>query len=244
LQAVIFAGGLGTRLRPLTDSLPKPMVPVNGKPFLEHELRLLHQSAIKEFVLCVGYLGKVIQEYFGDGGKFGVRIEYSFDGDQPLGVAGALKRAAPLLQDTFFATYGDAYLRADYSVIMEEFRRTQKLGMMLVYENHNAHGRSDLAAKDGFVTKYDKLNQTADMVWINYGISVLRKEALQFIPPDRKCDEEDFYGELIKRRELIAKVVLTRFFEIGTPSALKEFQEFLTRDEKDSAAGFNSLTEK
>ncbi|MDA4130106.1 MAG: sugar phosphate nucleotidyltransferase [Thaumarchaeota archaeon] len=232
MQAVIFAGGLGTRLRPLTDSVPKPMVPVNGKPFLEHELQLLCQSGIREFVLCVGYLGKVIQEYFGDGGKFGVRLEYSFDGDQPLGVAGALKRAAPLLQDTFFATYGDSYLRADYSVIMEEFRRTQKLGMMLVYENHNAYGRSDLAVKDGLVTKYNKRNQTPDMVWINYGVSFLRKVALDIIPVDHKCYEEEFYGELIKRKELLAKVVQTRFFEIGTLSALKEFEEFLVHAEK------------
>jgi NDP-sugar pyrophosphorylase family protein len=207
------------------------MIRVKGKPFLEYQLNLLSASGIKDFVLCVGYLGKTIQDYFGDGAKFGIKLEYSFDGDKPLGVVGALKRAEPLLQDVFFATYGDAYLLADYSSTFRDFTKRQKLAMMLVYENHNLRGKSDLVVKDGFVTTYDKRNQTADMVWINYGVSLLRKEALQYIPENRKYGEEEFYGDLIKRKELLAKVVSTRFYEIGTPSALKEFEAFFSKIE-------------
>jgi NDP-sugar pyrophosphorylase family protein len=232
LQAVIFAGGLGTRLGSITKNIPKPMVRVHGKPFLEYELSLLSSAGIKNFVLCVGYLGKVIQDFFGDGSRFDVNLEYSFDGEKPRGVAGALKRAESLLQDTFFVTYGDAYLRADYSEIFADFAVRDKLGMMLVNENHNAFGRSDLAVTNGYISKYDKRNQTPDMVWINYGVSILRKKALQFIPIDREVDEEEFYGDLIKRGELLAKVVSTRFYEIGTPAALQEFKEFMSKRER------------
>ena len=208
------------------------MVPVLGKPFLEYELRLLSSHGIKDIVLCVGYLGNLVQEYFGDGSRFGVKIEYSFDGEKPLGVAGALRRAEPLLEDFFFATYGDAYLRADYEGIFSEFKSKNSLGLMLVFENHNSLGRSDLAVSGGFVTKYDKQHQTPDMVWINYGVSLLRKAALSYIPSDRDVGEEEFYGKLIQRKELLAKVVETRFFEIGTPASLKQFEEFLGTGDK------------
>ena len=232
MQAVIFAGGFGTRLRPLTINIPKPMVPVLGKPFLEYELKLLASHGIKDYVLCVGYLGSAIAEYFGDGSRLGVKLVYSFDGEKPMGVAGALKRAEPLLEDFFFATYGDAYLRANYQKVFSDFKSQDSLGSMLVFENHNSLGRSDVAVRDGLVTKYDKSNQTPDMVWINYGVTLLRKAALSYIPPDREVGEEEFYGELIKRKELLAKVVETRFFEIGTPASLKQFEEFLVTGDK------------
>ncbi|MDA4112345.1 MAG: sugar phosphate nucleotidyltransferase [Thaumarchaeota archaeon] len=228
MLAVILAGGLGTRLRPLTNTTPKPMVLVNGRPFLEYELKLLAKNGISDFVLCVGYLGEVIRDYFGSGEKLGISIQYSFDGEEPLGIAGALKRAEPILQDVFIVTYGDSYLRAEYAGAMKQFLRAGKLGMMLAYENHNRYGRSDLAIKDGFVTRYDKQHQTPDMVWINYGISILRRETLKSIPSDQKYDEEQFYGELIKKNELLAFVVKDRFFEIGTGPALKEFESFIS----------------
>ena len=228
LQTVIFAGGLGTRLRPLTNNIPKPMVTVHGKPFLEYELKLLSSAGIRDFVLCVGYLGHAIEESLGNGSRLGINLQYSFDGEKPLGVAGALKKAESFLEDVFFATYGDAFLRADYAGIFSDFTSRDKLGMMLVSENHNAHGRSDLAINDGLVTKYSKRNQTPDMVWINYGVSVLRKRSLEFIATKEEVGEEQFYGELIKRKELLAKVVTTRFFEIGTPTALNDFEEFLS----------------
>lgn len=121
MQAAILAGGLGTRLGHLTETVPKPMVPVNGKPFLEYEVGLLKQSGIGDFVLCVGHLGEQLEDYFGNGNKWGVRVRYSYDGPKLRGPAGALKGAEPLLEECFFVTYGDAYLRADYRSIMKVF---------------------------------------------------------------------------------------------------------------------------
>jgi NDP-sugar pyrophosphorylase family protein len=227
LQAAILVGGLGTRLGPLTRSVPKPMVLVNGRPFLEYEIGLLKRSGISDFVLCVGHLGEKVERHFGDGSDLGVRVRYSYDGPKLLGPAGALKLAEPLLEEFFFVTYGDAYLRADYRRMMSALVGSGRLGAMAVLENHNEYGRSDVAVSGGRVVRYDKKGSGLD--WVNFGISALRKRALALIPPGRECGEEEFYGELIRREELLAFPVAERFYEIGTPASLKEFEGFISR---------------
>lgn len=226
MQAAILVGGLGTRLGPLTESVPKPMVVVGGKPFLEHEIGLLKSCGINDFVLCVGYLGEKVEGHFGDGSAWGVRVRYSYDGPKLLGPAGALKRAETLLDEFFFVTYGDAYLRADYKSMMKALVESRRLGAMAVYENHNKYGRSDVAVSDGRVVRYDK--RGTGMSWVNFGVSALRKGALSLIPSGRECGEEEFYGELIKRDELLAFPVADRFYEIGTPASLREFERFIS----------------
>jgi len=228
LQAVILAGGLGTRLGKLTQTVPKAMLPVNGRPFLEHEIVLLREYGITDFVLCVGHLSEAIEDHFGSGDWLGVTIRYSHDGPKLMGPAGALKSAEPLLVESFFVTYGDAYLRADYRQVMKILLDSNKLGVMLVYENHNLYGKSDIAVKDGYVTNYDKAGRSEGMVWINFGVTALRKCALSLIPPGRECGEQEFYRELILRKELLAFQVSDRFYEIGSPHALKEFGQFIS----------------
>jgi len=228
MQIAIIAGGRGTRLAPITDVIPKPMVLVHGKPFLEHEIMLLKENGVLDFVLCVGYLSKVIMDHFGDGKRFGVRIRYSDDGKKPLGVIGSLKNAEPLLEDYFFMTYGDAYLRADYSHAMKEFQHSEKLGMMFVYENKNKFGRSDVEVRDGLVASYDKKNQTPDMTFINYGLIALRREALTRVPVGSEFGEQEFFGQLIRENELVAHVTKERFYEIGSKESLEEFRKFIS----------------
>jgi len=227
MQAAILAGGMGTRLRPLTDKVPKTMVKVRGRPFLEHQIRLLKAGGVGEFVLCVGYRADQVTDHFGDGSKWGVRVRYSYDGPSLLGAAGALKRAEGLLRDRFFVTYGDAYLRVDYRAMMEAFVASGRLGMMAVYHNRNRHGSSDLVVKDGAVVRYDKGAGGRGLEWINFGVSALRKAALESVPEGVEFGEEEFYGGLIRRGELAAFPVRRRFYEIGTPAALKEFERFL-----------------
>jgi N-acetyl-alpha-D-muramate 1-phosphate uridylyltransferase len=227
LEAVILVGGLGTRLGGLTRSVPKPMVPVGGKPFLEHEIGLLKRGGIDEFVLCVGHLGEKVESHFGDGSGWGVKVRYSYDGPKLLGPAGALKRAEPLLGEHFFVTYGDAYLRMDYRGMMRAFVDAGKMGMMAVYENHGRHGRSDVVVSGGRVVKYDK-GGGVGMEWVNFGVSALRKGALAVIPPETEFGEEAFYGELIRQNELMAFPVEDRFYEIGTPASLGEFERFIS----------------
>ena len=227
MQAVILAGGLGTRLRPLTEKVPKPMVQVNGKPFLEYEIELLKKNGVGNFVLCVGYMARVVEDHFGDGTGFGARISYSIEGEKLLGPAGALKKAEPLLEDNFIVTYGDGYLVMDYRAAWDHFMCSSKLGMMVVYENHDKFGKSDLEVREGYVARYDKKNAIQEMVWINFGVSFLKRKALELIPEGIPCGEEEFYNRLIKDRELLSFETKGRFYEIGTPTALQEFASFI-----------------
>lgn len=204
------------------------MLPVNGRPFLEHEIVLLRESGVTDFVLCVGHLSEAIEGYFGSGDRLHVSIRYSLDGPKLMGPAGALKRAEPLLHESFFVTYGDAYLRADYNQVMKTLLKSKKLAVMVVFENHDLYGKSDVAVKDGYVTDYDKGGRTEGMVWVNFGVTALRKHALSLIPPARECGEEEFYRELILRKELLAYQVSDRFYEIGSPKALTEFERFIS----------------
>jgi NDP-sugar pyrophosphorylase family protein len=230
-QAVILAGGPGTRLRPMTEAIPKPMVPVNGKPFLEYEIGLLQESGIGEFVLCIGYLGETIQNYFGNGHRLGVRIRYSYDGPKLLGPVGALKQSESLLEESFFVTYGDAYLRAPYRRIMDSLLASKKLGLMTVYQNNNRYGKSDVVVEGGYVVRFDKKNQKEEMNWINFGVSALTKPALELIPSSEEYCEEEFYRKLIERKELLAFPVTNRFYEIGNPTALMEFEKFISEQQ-------------
>jgi N-acetyl-alpha-D-muramate 1-phosphate uridylyltransferase len=229
MQAVILAGGLGTRLKPLTTSVPKPMVTVHDRPFLEYELTLLAQNGITDAVLCVGYLGEQVSRYFGSGHTLGIHIQYSWDGEQLLGPIGALKNAEPLLEDSFFVLYGDAYLRLDYQALMDSMIFSNGLGAMAVLHNHNEYGPSDLRVEDGLVKDYDKKHLRPGLEWINFGVSALRRQALQLVEPHRFCDEEAFYGQLIAQRQLLAFDVKDRFYEIGSPPGLEEFRHFITR---------------
>jgi len=221
---VILAGGLGTRLRPLTSEVPKALIPIGGKPFLHHQIELLKRQGIRDIVLCVGHLADMVEDYFGDGRWLSVRIRYSEEEGSLLGTAGAIKKAQPLLADDFFLMYGDSYLMIDYQEIMRYFRRFHRLGLMVVWKNRDQLDRSNVAVEAHLVTAYNKDQKSPNMTYINYGLSVLRKEALLVIPNGRPFSQEEFYQILIARGELLAFEVEQRFYEIGSPKGLKEFQ--------------------
>ena len=229
MQAVILTGGLGTRLGPMTQRVPKGMIEVQGRPFLEYQLDLLRRSGIDGVVLCVGHLGGMIEDHFGNGSKFGLDLRYSRDGPRLLGPAGALKRAEPLLGDRFFVTYGDAYLRVPYRALMGSFQASGRLAMMATYRNENRHGRSDVDVRGRYVVRYDKEGR-GGLKWINFGVTALQKPALSLIPKGVEYGEEDFYNDLIARRELLSYPVTRRFYEIGTPASLAEFARFAARE--------------
>jgi NDP-sugar pyrophosphorylase family protein len=227
MQAVILAGGLGTRLKPLTEKIPKSMIPIGGKPFLEHQLNLLKQHGISDVVLCIGYLGEKIKRHFGNGQKFGVKIEYSEE-TELRGTAGAIKKARGLLKDVFFVTYGDAYLILDYQKVMEYFNTFNKLGLMVVYKNFGKYGESNVVIDGDLIKIYNKKEKAPNMVYIDFGVSVLRKKALDLMPEGKVVDLEEFFQELIKRKELLAFETDQRFYEIGSPEGLAEVEELVS----------------
>jgi NDP-sugar pyrophosphorylase family protein len=223
----ILAGGMATRLRPITDKIPKALVTVAGEPFLAHQLRLLHAAGLCKAVLCVGYRGEMIEEEFGDGAAFGVELTYSFDGPELLGTGGAIKKALPLLGASFLVLYGDSYLPIDYAAPVKALVTTGKPGLMTVFKNESRWDKSNVAFDNGVINSYDKKNPTPDMKFIDYGLGIFRGEALQGWPDNQAFDLADVYRDLITRNELAGYEVKQRFYEIGSAAGLAELDEAL-----------------
>ncbi len=228
MQIAILAGGLATRLGDLTRNQPKSMVEVRGKSFLKYQLELLKKGGIKNIVLCIGYMGEQIESYFGNGKRFGVNIDYSYE-KKPLGTAGALKKAEDMLDDVFFTMYGDSYLFLDFPVAMQYFKSQNKPALMTVYKNYDRYDRSNTAIEGNLVKKFSKQGRNEDMVYIEYGANIFRKEALRLIPENQSCSLDDLFPILIEKEELLAYEVGERFYEIGSLSGLREFEEFARR---------------
>jgi MurNAc alpha-1-phosphate uridylyltransferase len=226
MQVAILAGGLATRLRPLTSTTPKSMIIIHGKPFLEYQLEFLKKDGIKDIVLCIGHLKEQIESYFGDGSRFGVTIQYGKEEGPLLGTAGALRNALDLLDETFFVMYGDSYLFLDFNEIWRFFHQFEKSGLMVVYKNENRYDTSNVSINGNFVQKYGKTEQTPDMVYIDYGVSLLRKKVLESIPENEYYSLETLFSSLIAHQELLSFPAKQRFYEIGSKDGLKEFERY------------------
>jgi NDP-sugar pyrophosphorylase family protein len=227
MQVAILAGGQATRLNPLTQTIPKSMVLIEGKPFLQYQLESLAAHGVRDVVLCVGHLAKQVRDYFGDGSRFSVQIVYSDEGEQALGTAGALKFAEKVLADRFFVLFGDSYLMLDYAGIWDYFNRQDKLGLMVVYHNEGRYDTSDVLVKAGLVTAYERKSLLPGMIYINEGLSVLRTAALQLVPEGQSVSLQTFFGRLIERRQLLALETQQRFYEIGSFAGLGEFRQLV-----------------
>ena len=232
MQAVILAGGLGTRLWPLTKGIPKPMVHVAGAPYLEHQLRLLAKQSITDIVLLIGYLGSQIEEHFGNGTKLGLHISYSRE-PQPLGTGGALREARHLLADLFLLIYGDSYLPIPYAQVADHLAGSPATGVMVVYRDPGGETSvpSNVALDEsGLVSRYDKTAAgDPELKYVEAGVLALRRTVLDLIPPhDPVSLEQQVFPLLIEQRRLLGMPTSQRFYDIGTPERLKAIEEFLT----------------
>jgi NDP-sugar pyrophosphorylase family protein len=223
----ILAGGLATRLRPITEKIPKALIRVAGQPFLAHQLRLLRSSGIRKVILCVGYRGEMIEEEFGDGHNAGVELTYSFDGPELLGTGGALKKALPLLGERFFVLYGDSYLPIDYAAPARAFVERGKLGLMTVFRNDGRWDTSNVWFQDGAIKGYSKKEQGTEMQHIDYGLGVLNPAALARWPDGKAFDLAEVYSDLVARNELGGFEVEQRFYEVGSAEGLAELDALL-----------------
>lgn len=231
----ILAGGLGTRLGERVRDTPKPLLEVAGEPFLLHQLRLLAAHGAREIVLCVGYLGERIEQTIG-AERFGLRIAYSFDGPQPAGTLGAIRRARGLLGERFLVLYGDTYLRIDYAAAARAWRVSGLPALMCVLRNAGRWEASNALYADGRVQAYDKHAPRAEMQWIDYGLGGLEQGALDRLPADVR-DLSDLYRELGLAGLLCGFQASERFLEIGTPAALAETDLLLRAALARDAAG-------
>ncbi|MBI4385991.1 MAG: NTP transferase domain-containing protein [Elusimicrobia bacterium] len=221
-QLVLLAGGLGTRLGGLTASTPKSLVRVAGEPFIFHQLRLLQREKIDRVILCAGHRGEDIRRTIGDGARFGLRISYCFDGDTLLGTGGALRRALSLLDESFWTLYGDSYLDVPFAPIDRHFSSQKRLGLMTVFCNNNRWVPSNILLQDGRIVRYDKAKPTLEMRHIDFGLGLLRREALAPWKDGDGFDLSELHRRLVAQGELLSFETSQRFYEIGTPEGLRE----------------------
>lgn len=223
MPVAILAGGLATRLGALTARLPKALVPVGGRPFVEHQLRYLRGQGVERVVLCAGHLGEQIQACCGRGERFGLQVEYSFDGQRALGTGGAIRKALPLLGEEFFVMYGDSWLPTDFAAVYGAFRAANTDSLMTVFHNRDRWDRSNVWFEGGRVLAYDKTRRLPQMEHIDYGLSVFRAAAFAGVPRWQRCD----LGELVAQRLPAGFEVRERFYEMGSVAGLGELRRVL-----------------
>ena len=227
IPVAILAGGLATRLRPLTEKIPKVLLPVAGEPFLAHQLGLLKAQGVGKVVLCLGYLGESVQKEFGDGKAFGIELDYSFDGPKLLGTGGAIRQALPRLGKTFFVMYGDSYLTVPFKPIAEFFKKSDKRGLMTVYRNDGLYDTSNVVFRDGEIIVYDKKRRLPEMRYIDYGLSMFHSSVFEERPAGAAFDLSEVMQKLVASGQLAGFEVAERFYEIGSPQGLAELERVL-----------------
>lgn len=227
-QAVILAGGRGTRLRPFTDTKAKPMIELHGRPFLVHLIELLKDNGITDIVLLLGYLHKSITSYFGDGSQFGVRIQYSIrPHDYETGTL--LVNAAPLLREQFLLLYCDNYWPLDLKRLEQFHTQHETPATVTVCTNTDGVTKNNIAVDEkGYVTRYDKQRKASGLNGVEIGFCILDKKVLQLAPPGSFSFEETILPQLIRQHQLAGYRSDQRYYSIGSHERLPLTEQFLT----------------
>jgi len=238
LPIAILAGGLATRLRPLTERIPKALVEVAGRPFVDWQLELLASAGTKRVVFCVGYLGEMIEAHVGDGARFGLEVAYSYDGPTLLGTGGALRQALPLLGEEFLVLYGDSYLPIDYAAVTEAFLKSGKPGLMTVLKNEGRWDSCNVWMDSGEIRLYDKKARLPEMQHIDYGLTAFRAEVFSQRSAEA-FDLAEVMREWVTKHEMAAFEVTERFYEIGSPAGIADLDAFLLPKDRRPAIFFD-----
>jgi NDP-sugar pyrophosphorylase family protein len=229
---VILAGGLATRMRPHTLTVPKAMLPVAGRPFVDWQLERLAEAGVTDVVMCVAHLAEPIEAHVGDGSRFGVQVRWAHEGKTLLGTAGAIRAALDLLAPTFLVTYGDSYLPFDYAEPLRILERSADCdGVMAVYGNAGAWDASNVVTDGSWVLRYEKGNPDPAFDHIDYGATAVRREVVAALPAGEKIGFDAIQRDLAARKRLRACVARDRFFEIGSPEGLAALDAYLTARE-------------
>jgi MurNAc alpha-1-phosphate uridylyltransferase len=229
MQAVVLAGGLATRMRPHTLTVPKSMLEVAGRPFVDWQLERLVASGVRDVVMCIAHLGGQIRDHVGDGAHLGARVVWSEEGPALLGTGGALRVALPLLAETFLVTYGDSYLPFDYAEPLRMLdAHTDCDGVMAVFKNEGKWDPSNVVTDGAWVNRYEKRSKDPAFDHIDYGATAVRRDALAAaLPPVGHAGFDAVQRDLASRKRLRACVARERFFEIGSPEGLAELDRHL-----------------
>lgn len=235
---VLLAGGLATRLKPVTETIPKSMIEVAGKPFIEHQLILIKKNGISNVIICAGKFGEIIQEFTDRNNSFDLNIKYSFDGSKLLGTGGAVLKALEVAGENFFVMYGDSYLTAEFREIGNYFISNDANGLMTVYRNENKFDKSNVEYSDGKIIRYDKKSADDKMKFIDYGLGIFNRSAFNEFKDQDVFDLERVYQSLLLKDQLTGYEVKERFYEIGSFNGLEETKKFLSEKKADQAKEF------
>lgn len=227
LPIALLAGGLATRLRPITTKVPKALVEVAGKPFIDWQLEDFSRQGISHVVLCTGYLGEQIMDHVGHGSRYGLEITYSPDGPFLLGTGGALKQALSLLGDHFHVVYGDSFLPINYGSVEQAYFEADKPALMTVLNNRDRWDKSNVHFENNRLFEYNKRHPREEMQFIDYGLGVLSAVTVMNEARVAPFDLADIYHELSINDQLAGYEVSERFYEIGSHQGLRETEDFL-----------------
>jgi NDP-sugar pyrophosphorylase family protein len=237
MQCLILAGGLATRMRPLTEAVPKALIPIGGVPFVDHQLAWMAGHGVTRVVLSIGYRGDMLRDHVGDGRRFGLDVRFVDEGTTLRGTAGALRLALDqgALEEGFLVTYGDSFLPIDFAAVWRHFEAGGAPALMTVFHNAGRWDTSNVIFRAGRIELYDKHRRTrppADFDYIDYGLSGLRRSVIErMVPtpraPDEKADLADLFHRLSRGGELAGLEITERFFEIGSPAGLEEFEQWI-----------------
>ncbi len=229
LPVAILAGGLATRLRPLTSTMPKALVPVAGKPFLLHQLEYLCTQGVRQVVLCTGYRASQIEAVVGNGSVCGLKVDYSEDGETLLGTGGAIAKALPLLGPAFFVLYGDSFLPVSFAEVESQWHQTKKPALMAVFRNEGRWDTSNVFFENPMVIEYNKHEPRPEMSFIDYGLAVLSSEVFADYRDSTPFDLADLYHDLSLAEKLAGIEVFERFYEIGSHQGLAQAEAYFNR---------------
>jgi MurNAc alpha-1-phosphate uridylyltransferase len=242
MQCVILAGGLATRMRPLTETIPKALIETAGVPFVDRQLDWMAAHGVTRVVLSIGYRGAMLRDHVGDGRRWGLAVRVVDEGAHLRGTAGALRLAwaEGALDDAFLVTYGDSFLPVDFAAVWRRFQAGGHPALMTVFKNAGRWDRSNVIfdAAGGVVKLYDKHHRTraaADFDYIDYGLSALRREVIERSVPEPppgetagdKADLAELFHTLSLRGDLGGLEVGERFYEIGSPAGLEDFERWI-----------------
>ena len=229
MQMVILAGGRGTRVKAIAGDKPKALLPVAGRPFIDHQLELLVRNGFAEVLLCLGYGAAQIESFVGDGTRWGLRVTYvREDPDRLLGTGGALVNALPRLAPAFAMMYGDSYLTADFRAIAGAFEARGSKALMTVFHNVGRWDKSNARVEAERVVFYSKTAAPGEVDCIDYGLLLFRREVIErYAGRKPPLDLAVIVGECVAAAEMDAYIVPERFYEIGKPEGLAELDALL-----------------
>jgi MurNAc alpha-1-phosphate uridylyltransferase len=230
LPLAILAGGYATRLGSLTKDLPKCLIEINGRPFIEWQLDLLIKNGFLDFVFCLSYKSDMVQEYLGDGSSRGVKIQYSLDGETQLGTGGAIQKALPTLGEAFAVLYGDSYLPINYLAVEQEFLNSDNQALMTVYENKNQFDLSNVEFVAGNLINYQKGSSDKKMQHIDYGLTYFRSSTFLSCSNQSAFDLSEVCHDLATHGHMGGFEVFERFYEIGSVHGIHELSEYLRKE--------------